>query len=64
MCDGGYKPEETAHNFKGTESIYIIVWQEVDDDAEREPKIGQSEPREDERENIILQISSGINRDP
>ena len=56
--------EETAHNFKGAESIYLITWQEVDDDAEREPKIGQSEPREDEGENIILQISPSVNRDP
>lgn len=62
MCDGGYKLEETAHNFTGTESKYIIVWQEFDDDAEREPKIGQSEPREDEGENIILQMSSSVNQ--
>jgi hypothetical protein len=62
MCDGDYKLEETAHNFKGTESIYTIVWQEFDDDAERQPKIGQSEPREDEGKNIILQISSNVNR--
>jgi hypothetical protein len=60
MCDCGYKLDETAHNFKGTESINIIVWQEVDDDAEREPKIGQSEPREDEGENIILPITNTI----
>ena len=56
---GGHKLEETAHNFIGTESKYFTIpWQEVDDDAEREPKIGQSEPGEDEGENIILQISS------
>ena len=61
MCYVGYKPEETAHNFKGTERIYLIVWQEVNDDAECEPKIGQSEPREDEGENIILQRSSNVN---
>jgi hypothetical protein len=64
MCDGRYKLEVTAHNFEGTESKYIIAWQEVDDDAEREPKIGQSEPREDEIENIILPISSSVNQNP
>ena len=63
MCDGGYKLEETAHNCNGTERIYIIVWQELDDDAEREPEIGQSKPREDEGANIILQISLSVNRD-
>ena len=64
MCYGEYKQEEAAHNFKGTESIYTIAWQEVDDDTESEPKIGQSEPWEDEREYIILSISSSVNRDP
>lgn len=63
MSDGGYKLEETAHNFIGTESEYIILWQEVDDDAEGEPKIGQSKPRKDKGENVILQISSSVNRD-
>ena len=61
ICDGDNKLEETAHNFKGTESIYTLVWQEADDDAECQPKIGQSEPREDEGKNIILQISSSVN---
>ena len=40
IFDGGYKLEETAHNFKGTKRIYLIVWQELNNDAEREPKIG------------------------
>lgn len=52
---------ETAHHFEGTESVDLAVWEEVDNDAEREPKIGQSEPREDKGKNIILQTSSSIN---
>jgi len=34
-------------------SVEFTVWQEVDDDTECKPKVGQSEPGEDERENVI-----------
>ena len=35
ICDQDYKLEETTHNFSGTKSINFLVWQEVNDDAER-----------------------------
>ena len=52
---------KNAHNCKGTKSVEFTVWQEVDDDTECKPKVGQSEPGEDERENIILQTLSNVN---
>ena len=61
ICDRGYKLEET-HNFSVTKSIKSVGWQEVDDNAECEPNVGQSEPREDEAKNIVLQTSSYLTR--
>lgn len=44
-----------THDSFVVENCDALGRQKVDDDAEGEPNIGQGEPREDQRENIVLE---------
>lgn len=38
----------------GTKNDDALRWKQVDEDWECEPQVGQSEPREDQREDVVL----------
>ena len=54
VSKGAVYDGESTHDCCSAKDIYVLIWKQVDDDAESEPHIGQCKPGEDEREDIIL----------
>jgi hypothetical protein len=49
-----------VRNLRSAEEVEWVglrgIREKIDDDAERKPQVGKGEPREDEGEDVILQV--------
>ena len=43
-----------THHGNGTENVDALFRKEIDNDAKRQPKVGQSKPRKDQGNDVVL----------
>jgi len=51
---------DPVRNLRCAEEVVRGIWEKTDDDAERKPQVGKSEPGEDEGEDVILQAEAQV----